>query len=177
MQIVSKGGKGSDFSHSTLSRELKNLALTYKAMRYYSKRGNEMDRVAFWTNAPNYPVHSFIIDTLRMEMKRTRVAFWANAPNHPVRSYIVDIDETGRYTSAACRHRGHSLRGCYVQHPADLARCQRNATTMRQRVICDTQQRHNETKCVLTGKLCILWLKGHDLNKRTIAACPKRGCG
>ena len=39
------------------------------------------------------------------------MAFWANAPNHPVRSYIVDIDETGRYTSAACRHRGHSLRG------------------------------------------------------------------
>ena len=83
--------QGSDFSHSTISRELRNLALTYKAMRYYSKNRNETDQVAFWTNAPNHPV-------------RTGVA----GVHH---SYIVDIDETGRYTSAACRCRGHSLSG------------------------------------------------------------------
>ena len=35
--------QGSDFSHSTISRELRNLALTYKAMRYYSKNRNETD--------------------------------------------------------------------------------------------------------------------------------------
>ena len=92
--------QGSDFSHSTISRELKNLALTYKTMRYCSKNRNETDRVAFWTNAPNHPVRPGVAGV-----------------HH---SYIVDIDETGRYTSAACRHRGHSLSGtpCWDSGPS-----------------------------------------------------------
>ena len=60
-------------------------------MRYYSKNQNETDRVAFWTNAPNHPVRPGVAGV-----------------HH---SYIVDIDETGRYTTAACRCRGHSLSG------------------------------------------------------------------
>ena len=48
--------QGTEVSNWANSRELKNLAMTYKAMRYCSKNQNETDRVAFWTNASNYPV-------------------------------------------------------------------------------------------------------------------------
>ena len=101
--------QGTEVSYSVISRELKNLAMTYKAMRYYSKNRNETDRIAFWTNVPNHPVRPGV------------------AGVHY--SYIVDIaDETGRYTSASCRRRGYSLCGtpCWDSRPS---KCSDNRLT------------------------------------------------
>ena len=82
---------GKDLSNATISREYARLGLSNQAVQRYSMSRDEDDRIDYYWNTPDHP-------------ERPGVCGVSSES-------IVDIDETGRYTSAASRKRGHWLRG------------------------------------------------------------------
>jgi hypothetical protein len=78
-------------SKSTVCRELKKLGFSYKNMKYYSMSRDENDRINYWCNGPEYLPRRGMLNVNYLE--------------------IVDIDESGYYTDAANRKKGHSGKG------------------------------------------------------------------
>jgi transposase len=91
VQATLKTAYGKDVSLATISNEYVRLGLSNKAVQRYSMTRDEEDRIAYFCNSPDY-------------VERPGVC---GVPSER----FVDIDETGRYTSAATRKRGHWLKG------------------------------------------------------------------